>query len=134
MAEIVAAKDFKRDKLWVEYDIRYDPAIWGVKPEPSEAGHLQGCTHVSTCTLYPGEPGRGILPHYVAHFSHPIEFEFFAQEDPKASQWPSMCFQVPRLPLSLPKPPKFPRVFVILQECITNISSFYIKYYSIHFL
>eukprot|EP00873_Tetraselmis_striata_P033535 jgi/Tetstr1/453799/TSEL_040751.t1 len=94
MAEIVAAKDFKQDQLWVEYDIRYDPEIWAVKPEPSEPGHLQGCTHVSTCAKYPGEPGRGVLPHYVAHFSHPIEFEFFAQGSPKPSQWPSMCFQV----------------------------------------
>lgn len=70
MAEIVAAKDFKQDQLWVEYDIRYDPEIWAVKPEPSEPGHLQGCTHVSTCAKYPGEPGarrQPQVPHFTEH-------------------------------------------------------------------
>ncbi len=58
LAEIMAARDFARDQLWVEYELRYDPEVWLVNAATHEPGVIQGVTQVSHCTAYPGNPGE----------------------------------------------------------------------------
>ncbi|KAK9824277.1 hypothetical protein WJX72_009110 [[Myrmecia] bisecta] len=99
LAEIVAAKDFERDRLFVDYTVRYDAKIWqpvGVSAgkENQEPGILQGVTQASMMTLYPRDKATGGVRSHVAHFAHPIELELQAGKEPGPAAWPTIVFQV----------------------------------------
>uniref|UniRef100_A0A061RT25 Meckel syndrome type 1 protein n=2 Tax=Tetraselmis sp. GSL018 TaxID=582737 RepID=A0A061RT25_9CHLO len=93
LGEIVAARDFPQDHLWVEYSVHCDPDVWDVQGSGPQ-GELRGATQVSQCVRYPGDPGIAQLPYRVAHFSHPIELQFVSQGDLLPSKWPVIYFQV----------------------------------------
>mmetsp|Transcript_127 Transcript_127/g.312 ORF Transcript_127/g.312 Transcript_127/m.312 type:complete len:585 (-) Transcript_127:217-1971(-) len=93
LAEIVSARGFHYNSLYVEYFIKMGSAWWNCKDQP-----LRGVTQISKTTTYPTsalskeEPlGPGTK---VAHFCYPIELELVTQEEPKPSEWPVLYFQV----------------------------------------
>ncbi|GAQ85865.1 B9 domain-containing protein [Klebsormidium nitens] len=87
--EIVAAKAFQRDRLFVEYHLKYDDTVWecGEQWLPQ----LHGFTQISV--------GRRVhfadddLPTSLACFGHPFEVELTAQKEPAAA-WPILYFHV----------------------------------------
>eukprot|EP00959_Pyramimonas_sp_CCMP1952_P309564 6478587-Pyramimonas_sp.AAC.1 len=93
LAEIVSARGFHYNNLYVEYVIKLGSGWWNGKDQP-----LRGVTQISKTTTYPTSPlskedplGPGTK---VAHFCFPIELELVTQEEPKPSEWPTIYFQV----------------------------------------
>eukprot|EP00899_Mesostigma_viride_P004901 jgi/Mesvir1/14411/Mv09797-RA.1 len=92
--EIVAGKDFKRDYLYVEYFVKYDPQVWECPPDMMQG--LHGITQVSKVmpvTLdedVTSGPGKRTA---LAHFCFPLELMFVCQEG-NPFVWPTIFFQV----------------------------------------
>lgn len=98
LLEIVAARGFDYDSLYVEYAVKTNSSAWSVTSGQSQ---LTGCTQVTTSTYY--EPDATAtaqqdspcgLNTRVTHFGFPVELELEAQLSPEPSEWPTVYFQV----------------------------------------
>jgi hypothetical protein len=98
LLEIVAARGFDYDSLYVEYAVKTNSSAWSVTSGQSQ---LTGVTQVTTSTYY--EPDATAtaqqdspfgLNTRVAHFGFPVELELEAQLSPEPSEWPTVYFQV----------------------------------------
>lgn len=104
MAEIMAAADFKRDNLYIEYAIKYSPSWWSLIHPPPESPspdgdqnsypEVRGVTQISCMTKYPGDPREALGPRWVAHFAHPIEIEWTGACSVPPGEWPVLFLQV----------------------------------------
>lgn len=92
LGDIVAARGFHRDYLFIEYRWQVDTSVWSVAKE-SEAS-LRGATVISRGAWYPADPWEGRPEEHVAHFSHPMELELNANRTPQPGKWPYMVFRV----------------------------------------
>ncbi|PNW74559.1 hypothetical protein CHLRE_12g495350v5 [Chlamydomonas reinhardtii] len=98
LGDILAAADFPRDRLYVEYAVRWDPEAWDLVTAwpQQEPGIVQGVTHISRTTSYPADPARLLPARDVAHLNHPLELEWVSRggPPPAANKLPAMFFQV----------------------------------------
>lgn len=58
------------------------------------AAVVQGVTHISAMTKYPKDSSDDTHATWVAHFAHPLEFEWVAKQAPAAGKWPTLLLQV----------------------------------------
>ncbi|KAF8069461.1 MKS1 [Scenedesmus sp. PABB004] len=89
MAELVAAAGFTRDRLFLEWQLHYDPDAWALQHSEQE-----GVSHVSQMTCYPPDPASDTPALWVAHFAHPVEAEWVARAPPRPGAWPRLLLQV----------------------------------------
>jgi hypothetical protein len=97
LAELVSAAGFERDRLYLEWQLHYDPQLWVLQHSEQEVvqpGMLQGVTHVSRMVQYPRDPSTDTSALWVAHFAHPIEVEWVARTPPAPKDWPRLFLQV----------------------------------------
>eukprot|EP00878_Enallax_costatus_P019540 GHUV01020615.1.p1 GENE.GHUV01020615.1~~GHUV01020615.1.p1 ORF type:complete len:419 (+),score=117.15 GHUV01020615.1:376-1632(+) len=97
MAELVAAAGFQRDRLYIEWQLHFDPELWILQHSEQEVvqpGVVQGVTHVSQMVQYPSDPSTDTPAVWVAHFAHPIEVEWVARTAPAPKDWPMLLLQV----------------------------------------
>ncbi|WIA30296.1 hypothetical protein OEZ86_000384 [Tetradesmus obliquus] len=97
LAELVSAAGFQRDRLYVEWQLRFDPELWVLQHSEQEVlqpGLIQGVTHVSQMTQYPPDATNDTPALWVAHFAHPIEVEWVARTAPAPKDWPRLLLQV----------------------------------------
>ncbi|GBF94402.1 hypothetical protein Rsub_07216 [Raphidocelis subcapitata] len=100
--EIVSGAGFDRDRLYVEWRLTFDPAVWTLAApagqpgglEQPAAGVLAGVTQVSKAVCYPEDPSSSTPPLWVAHWAHPIEAEWVARAAPPPGRWPVLTLQV----------------------------------------
>eukprot|EP00775_Hariotina_reticulata_P010980 gene10980-11135_t len=97
LAELVSAAGFTRDRLYIEWQLHFNPDLWVLQyseqdvPQP---GLIQGVTHVSRMVQYPADPSTDTPPLWVAHFAHPIEAEWIARSTRCPKDWPRLLLQV----------------------------------------
>uniref|UniRef100_A0A383VLW8 Ig-like domain-containing protein n=1 Tax=Tetradesmus obliquus TaxID=3088 RepID=A0A383VLW8_TETOB len=97
LAELVSAAGFQRDRLYVEWQLHFDPELWVLQHSEQEVlqpGLVQGVTHVSQMTQYPADAANDTPALWVAHFAHPIEVEWVARTAPTPKDWPRLLLQV----------------------------------------
>ncbi|WIA10234.1 hypothetical protein OEZ85_010434 [Tetradesmus obliquus] len=97
LAELVSAAGFQRDRLYVEWQLHFDPELWVLQHSEQEVlqpGLIQGVTHVSQMTQYPADAANDTPALWVAHFAHPIEVEWVARTAPTPKDWPRLLLQV----------------------------------------
>ena len=104
MGEIVSGRGFEHDRLYCEWVLDYDEALWAVEaPADGDGNALEpvvaGATQISKTTVYPaagdGE-GDGFFSseRRVAHWSAPIELSMVARRPPAPREYPRVLFQV----------------------------------------
>eukprot|EP00879_Flechtneria_rotunda_P033491 GHRR01037099.1.p1 GENE.GHRR01037099.1~~GHRR01037099.1.p1 ORF type:complete len:188 (+),score=43.64 GHRR01037099.1:416-979(+) len=97
LGELMSAAGFQRDRLYIEWQLRYDPGLWILQHNEQELvqpGIIQGVSHVSRMVQYPADPSTDSPAVWVAHFAHPLEVEWVAKAAPNPKDWPHLLLQV----------------------------------------
>ncbi|KAL6765691.1 ciliary basal body-associated, B9 protein-domain-containing protein [Haematococcus lacustris] len=98
LGELLGCADFTRDRLYLEYSLRFDPALWEMATTSwaaHEPGLYKGVTACSRMTQYPPDPELGGPGRWVGHWGHPLEAELVSRgEPPPPAKYPALFFQV----------------------------------------
>ena len=93
--EILAGQGFSGERCYVEYDLRFDEAVWQLEEGWGEAGG--GVSPAAKPVHYPEELARGEAAQDVVHWGHPLEFFLKADRMPPLRDWPVLHLSVSSL-------------------------------------